>query len=87
MAAKRKRASSTASTPATSASLENGSRPDATSASKGKSRDVESGADHEHKGPRVNYIAAEGSSSWTKSLGKLSHIHISIFGCVVKLTP
>jgi len=87
MAAKRKRESSAASTPATTgASVENSSGSDATLDRKGQSKDTEHGAEDGHKGPRVNYIAAEGPSSWTKSLGKSISRLIGHLAWVVKLT-
>lgn len=87
MAGKRKRESSAASIPATTgASVENGSGSDATLDRKGKSRDMEHGAEDGHKGPRVKYIAAEGASSWTKSLGQSLFRLIGNLVWVVKLT-
>jgi len=82
MASKRKRESSAASIPATTGSLvENSSGSDATLDRKGKSRDMEHGAEDGHEGPRVKYIAAEGPSSWTKSLGKSLSIPGKIYHC------
>ena len=71
MSHKRKRESSTTDSPRT-IPTSTGSRPslDPKSTNSDHTNSNDNGGDGEgHKGPKVQYIAAEGSNSWSKSLG------------------
>jgi hypothetical protein len=70
MAGKRKRESSTIESPK-SIPTSTESRPIVDLNSKSTNSDHPNSKDdgEGHKGPKVQYIAAEGSSSWSKSLG------------------
>jgi hypothetical protein len=77
MAAKRKRESSAADSPnSTTASTQSrptlNLNPKSNTADHGRDHVDNGNGDGGHKGPKVQYIAAEGSNTWSKSLGTLN---------------